>query len=95
MTKSSRLSTLALLGSVMSTAGALAQSATSSVPGYANPAVPGATGDTVVRGNHSTIAGARDATLSQRYFQQSDGQEADRSGRAPTNSRAPVAKERR
>jgi hypothetical protein len=97
MTKFSSSILLALSIWIISTAGALAQSANSSsgrIPGYADPSVPGATGSTVVRGNDSTITGDRAATIEQRYFQQSEGQEADRTGHPAKPSTAPAASER-
>jgi hypothetical protein len=98
MTKFSSSILLALSISIISTAGALAQNANSSsgrIPGYADPSVPGATGSTVVRGDHSTIAGDNAATVEQRYFQQTEGQEADRTKHPATPSTAPAASERR
>jgi hypothetical protein len=95
MTKSIRFIALALSVSSLSAVGARAESTASSLPAYANPVVPGATGARIVKGNNSTIAGDRDATVTQRYFQQSVGQEADRSDRSATVSTAPVATEQR
>jgi hypothetical protein len=98
MTKFSSSILLALSISIISTAGALAQNANSSsgrIPAYANPSVPGATGNTVVRGDNSTIAGDRAATIEQRYFQQSVGQEADRTEHPAMPSTAPTASKRR
>lgn len=86
---------LSLAVSVISIASGQAQSTASGVPAYANPSIPGATGETIVKGNNSTIAGTRDASRQQRYFQQSIGQEADRSNRAATSSPPPVATEQR
>jgi hypothetical protein len=60
---------IVLLGAAA--APALAQSATpvsqapvvtASMPADVNPNVPGATGDTIVRGDHSTVAGDKNAT---------------------------------
>jgi hypothetical protein len=74
MTKFSLSVLLAVSLLALSTAGASAQSssgnpaasaATSAsprVPADANPNVPGATGDDIVRGDHSTIAGDRAET---------------------------------
>jgi hypothetical protein len=97
MTKLSSSILLALSISIISTAGALAQNANSSsghLPAYADPSVRGATGDTIVRGDNSTIAGDKAATDQQRYFQQSVGQEADRTEHPATPSTAPAASER-
>ncbi len=93
--KYARTIALGLSVAITSTAAALAQSAGSALPAQANPAVPGATGETIVKGDHSTIAGTRDATLNQRYFQQSVGQEADRSDQAAASSTASVAAKHR
>jgi hypothetical protein len=94
MTKFSSSILLALSISIISTAGALAQNANSSsgrIPGYADPSVPGATGNTVVPGNNSTITGDSAATIEQRYFQQSEGQQADRTEHPAMPSTAPAA----
>jgi hypothetical protein len=48
-----------------------------------------------VRGDNSTIAGDRAATIEQRYFQQSVGQEADRTEHPAMLSTAPTASKRR
>jgi hypothetical protein len=97
MAKCSSSILLALSISIISTAGVLAQNANSSsgrIPAYANPNVPGATGSTVVRGDNSTIAGDRAATIEQREFQQTDGQKADLTEHPTKPSTAPVASER-
>jgi hypothetical protein len=39
---------------------------TASTPADENPTVPGATGLTIVRGDHSTISGDRRATIEQK-----------------------------
>jgi hypothetical protein len=98
MTKFSSSILLALSISMVSTTGVLAQNANSSsgrIPGYADPSVPGATGSTIVRGDHSTITGDNAATIEQRYFQQSEGQQADRTGHPATSSTGPAATEQR
>jgi hypothetical protein len=41
-------------------------SVTATTPANENPTVPGATGLTIVRGDHSTISGDRRATISQK-----------------------------
>ena len=41
-------------------------SVTADTPAIENPTVPGATGLTIVRGNHSTISGDRRATVMQK-----------------------------
>jgi hypothetical protein len=41
-------------------------SVTPSTPADENPTVPGATGMTIVKGNHSTISGDRRATIEQK-----------------------------
>jgi hypothetical protein len=57
------------MGSSLAYTSSSSTPASRGVPTYANPNVPGATGDTIVRGDDSTIAGDRAATLEQKEDQ--------------------------